>query len=401
MRTYYFLLLMLWGFTAGCDRSPEDASLPYPSFAEDLAFLREHGDVTVLEAPNGGRIALSAAYQGRVMTSGIAQNAPSLGWINRDFISSGSTGTAFDNYGGLDRFWLGPEGGQHALYFPPDNAMNLENWQVPAGLQDGKWREASMTDTSVTYQAGIHLSNYGATAFDVTVERTIALMDLSEVNRALDVDVPAALDWIAFSSSNRLVNTGVEPWSADDGLLSIWILGMLNTFGTSWVVIRIDGPPSDSVVTDDYFGEVPSDRLDVRDGYVLFKADGEYRSKIGIPPQFAMPLMGSYSPQTGVLTIIHFDLPPDAGEQRYVNSLREEMQVNPYGGDVVNAYNDGPPGAGGFYELESSSPALSLSPGGEYTHHHRTMQFSGDRSALDSLATAVLGIGLDAIEAGI
>ena len=44
-----------------------------------------------------------------------------------------------------------------------------------------------------------------------------------------------------------------------------------------------------------------------------------------------------------------------------------EMQREPFKGDVINSYNDGPPAPGKpplgpFYELETSSPALSLSP---------------------------------------
>ena len=44
-----------------------------------------------------------------------------------------------------------------------------------------------------------------------------------------------------------------------------------------------------------------------------------------------------------------------------------EMQREPFKGDVINSYNDGPPAPGKpplgpFYELETSSPALSLRP---------------------------------------
>ena len=57
---------------------------------------------------------------------------------------------------------------------------------------------------------------------------------------------------------------------------------------------------------------------------------------------------------------------PD-GAADYVNSMWE-IQSEPYKGDALNSYNDGPPGPGQkplgpFYELESSSPALALEPG--------------------------------------
>ena len=73
-----------------------------------------------------------------------------------------------------------------------------------------------------------------------------------------------------------------------------------------------------------------------------------------------------------------------------------EIQDQPYAGDVVNSYNDGPPAPGvpplgGFYELESSSPALALAPGESHTHRHRTLHLTGTPAALDALAQAALG----------
>src|SRR5688572_30069662 len=84
-------------------------SAAMPTMADDLAFLRAHGPIETLSAPGGGQIVLSGRYQGRVMTSAVSPDGLSLGWVNRTFISAGKTGTAFDNYGGEDRFWLGPE----------------------------------------------------------------------------------------------------------------------------------------------------------------------------------------------------------------------------------------------------------------------------------------------------
>jgi len=80
--------------------------------------------------------------------------------------------------------------------------------------------------------------------------------------------------------------------------------------------------------------------------------------------------------------------------------------ADPYAGDVINAYNDGPPEPGAaplgpFYELESSSPAAALQPGESITHVHRTFHFTGDREALDSLARNLLSLSLSVIEAAL
>jgi len=87
----------------------------------------------------------------------------------------------------------------------------------------------------------------------------------------------------------------------------------------------------------------------------------------------------------------------------YVNSLCE-MQREPYGGDVINSYNDGPPAPGKpplgpFYELETSSPALVLEPGQSYTHVHRTFHFTGSEPELDTIARAALKVRLADVKA--
>src|SRR6185503_11151310 len=83
----------------------------------------------------------------------------------------------------------------------------------------------------------------------------------------------------------------------------------------------------------------------------------------------------------------------------YVNSMWE-IQREPYQGDVINSYNDGPPAPGKpplgpFYELETSSPALSLEPGQKYTHVHRTFHLAGPEAELDRIARATLEVGLE------
>ncbi len=122
------------------------------------------------------------------------------------------------------------------------------------------------------------------------------------------------------------------------------------------------------------------------------------RSKIGISPARARNVAGSYDRHGGVLTIVQFNLPREAAVLPYVNSLWQR-QARPFGGDVVNSYNDGPakPGAGQlgpFYELETSSPAAHLEPGHSISHVHRTFHFAGAAKALAGLAKKVLGVDL-------
>ena len=96
---------------------------------------------------------------------------------------------------------------------------------------------------------------------------------------------------------------------------------------------------------------------------------------------------------------------PDPPTNDYVNSMWE-LQEAPYGGDVINSYNDGPPAPGKpplgpFYELETSSPALALAPGASGEHVQRTFHLEGDRTILDRVARKLFGVGIETIESGL
>jgi len=367
-----------------------------PSFDADVAFLGAHGTVKVLTAESGGRIAVSPAYQARVMTSAVSANGRSLGYINRSFIAEGKTGTQFDNYGGEDRFWLGPEGGQFGLYFAPKAPFSFDHWQTPHGLQEGAWDIAEETPASIAFKRAFSVVNYQNKTFAVKVERRVALINPEHAAARLGLALPEGVKWVGFSTTNRLENAGKSTWNEKDGLLSVWILGMFAPVPGTRVIIPFDPEAKGEIVNDRYFGKVPSDRLEQKKDFLLFKCDGEYRSKIGLGPARAKGALGSYSEPAQLLTLVLYDKPPHA--TRYVNSMWEQ-QKEPYAGDVINSYNDGPPAPGkpalgGFYEIESSSPALALAPGQSATHEHQTYHFTGPRPALDQIARKVLGVGL-------
>jgi hypothetical protein len=214
------------------------------------------------------------------------------------------------------------------------------------------------------------------------------------------------LNVVAFESVNRVQNAGRESWNQDTGLLSIWILGMFNPSPKTTIIVPVKpGPDSElgPVVTSDYFGAVPPSRLVVKENVILFSGDGRFRSKIGINPRRCRPVLGSYDAANQVLTLVQFSFRLE--HTRYVNS-KWEIQKQPYSGDVVNSYNDGPPTPGAkplgpFYELESSSPAAELSPGASLEHVHRTMHLTGSEADLNRVSRAVLGVSLEEIMRGL
>ncbi len=376
------------------------AQPPAATFESDVAQLRQHGDVVLLGSAGGAQVAVSPAYQGRVMTSTTGgPNAPSFGWIGWAAVRSGKRQPHMNVFGGEDRFWLGPEGGQYALYFKPGDPFDLDHWQVPEAIDWGAWDVAEKSSSAVRFRKRIALTNYSKTWFEIDVDRTVRLLDDKDAARHLGVAPPAGVRIVAFESANVVTNAGKAAWQAKSGLVSVWILGMFNPSPDTTVALPIaQGPESKlgPAVNDGYFGKVPADRLIVKDSIVYFRGDGQFRSKIGLSPSRALPLAGSYDAAGRVLTLVQYTRPP--GARPYVNSMWE-IQREPYGGDVVNSYNDGPaapgkPPLGPFYELETSSPALTLAPGETYTHVHRTFHVVGPEADLDRIARATLRVGI-------
>jgi hypothetical protein len=386
---------------AGC-RTAEGPAVPAASgqFEADVAFLRQHTEVVLLTDPTGdSRVAVAPGYQGRVMTSTTGGNdAPSFGWLGRDAIASRERQPHINVFGGEDRFWLGPEGGQYSLYFKQGDPFDLDHWQVPDAIDWGAWEVVNRSPAEVRLRKQATLTNYSGTRMQIGVDRTVRLLGASEVASHLGPAFGAGVRAVAFESSNTVTNAGREPWQPKSGLVSVWILGMFKPSPETTIAIPFAPGPEASfgaIVNDNYFGKVPGDRLVIKEPVILFRGDGQYRSKIGLSPSRALPVAGSFDAAARVLTLVQYTRPAEA--TNYVNSMWE-IQREPYKGDVINSYNDGPPAPGKpplgpFYELETSSPALSLSPGQQYTHVHRTFHLVGSESDLDGIARAWLKAG--------
>ncbi len=371
------------------------------NFGDDTAFLKRHTGLIVLSDAKGlAKVALAPAWQGRVMTSTAGADAGlSFGWINRELIASGKILPHMNAFGGEDRFWMGPEGGQFSIFFAQGKKFEFEDWFTPAAFDTLPFKVDAQSRDKAAFSSEFSLTNYSGTRFEVAVKREVRLLAEKAAWRKLGVKPAANVSLVAFESENKITNAGKQAWQKDTGLLSIWILCMFTPSPSTTIVVPIKGGPESELgvqVTSDYFGQVPPDRLVVKNDVIYFSADGKYRSKIGMNPKRSKGVSGSYDADNKVLTIAQYDVP--AGVTDYVNSLWK-LQDNPYGGDAANCYNDGPPAPGvkpmgPFYELESSSPAAALAPGKSLSHTHRTIHVSGPESALDPIARATLGVSL-------
>ena len=382
------------------------------TFADDVAFMKEHTPIVLLQRGDAA-VAVAPHYQGRVMTSTFDRDAgPSFGWINRPVIEKGFLSEAEKKgkleehiyiFGGEERFWLGPEGGQYALFFRPGSKFEFSDWATPPVIDTEAFELAEQSETSATFEHSTELINYSGAKFKVGIERTVKLLGKQNASQLLGIEFGEGLRMVGYETDNRITNTGSSAWKPETGLLSIWILGMYNPSPETTVVIPFKPGEEDALgprVNDTYFGKVPPEYLRVEEQKLFFKGDGTRRGKIGISPRRSKGIAGSYDAAGKVLNIVTYNV-QDA-PYGFVNSMWE-LQDEPYAGDVINSYNDGSPEPGKsplgpFYELETSSPAAALKPGKTMRHVQRTFHIQGSEVELNPLAQSLLGCDLDSIK---
>lgn len=385
--------------------STEEVILAKGTFGYDKIFLQKHYKNTiVLESKDrSAGIILSPELQGRVMTSTLnGDEGMSFGWLNYDLISSNKIQEHFNPVGGEERFWLGPEGGQFSIYFRKDKSFEFENWHVPAAIDTEEFRVIEQNENSVVFQKEMNLVNYYGTKFNIDVKREISLLSKEQIKESLQLGFDE-FSSVAYETQNSVTNIGDQAWKKESGLVSIWLLSMMTPSPEVTVVAPIkEGTVSEKgiKVKDDYFGKVSSERLKSTEQNVFFKADGKSRGKIGFSPLRATEFIGSYDGQNKILTILQIEEPKT--NDKYVNSAWE-LQDDPYSGDVLNSYNDGPledgSQMGPFYELESSSPALALASGKSYNHIQRMFHFKASKEVLNKIAKKILKVSIEDIEA--
>jgi hypothetical protein len=411
MNKYFRIVLVIPLVLTACSGNPKGKSdnqkketMIFDSlnqYGYNRIFLEKY--VQVIELKNGiSAIAVIPAWQGRVMTSTAEGDAGfSFGWINRNLIAAGKIQPHINAFGGEERLWLGPEGGQFSIFFKKGSQFDYDHWQTPAFMDTTPFEVVRRTDSTALFACDAESDNYSGTHLKFRLEREVAVLSENDILKQLDIDVKG-LKSVAYKSSNVLINRGDNEWVKETGLLSVWMLGMFNPSPS--VVIAIPFNPGDEktmgpAVNDSYFGKISPDRLKLSGNHIFFRADGKSRGKIGLPPLRATGTMGSYDSANNILTLLICRLPE--GKTEYVNSAWK-IQDNPFSGDALNSYNDGPLADGSqmgpFYELETSSPAAALKPGERLAHVQFTLHLTGDKEILNKVSMKALGISLTEIE---
>lgn len=402
MNKYILVLTLLSNltFTFSCSERQKDNQATEESpnnFLQDKKFL-EKFDPNLVELSTDdkqAKILVSPKYQGKVFTSTAAgENGESFGWINYEAFE-GPLDKHMNAYGGESRLWLGPEGNKYSLYFEPGKNMVFENWHTPAAIDHEPWEKVKAGPREIAMAKSTSITNYQGTEFKLQLQRTIALLEKEEIlkNTALTADV-SAIKMVGYTTINSIQNTGDFPWTQETGAPCLWVLDMFKPSAETTIVLPLKQNDTKEGLTTNYFGEIPEERVAITDKYLFLKADGQSRGKVGVSPERGLPLAASYDHLNKVLTITTFNISP---EMPYLNQ-EWNTDADPFKGDAVNAYNDGPledgSQMGPFYELESVSPGAFLSPGQSMEHFHNVYHFTGNEKALNEITQQLLGISI-------
>ena len=348
------------------------------------------------------QIIVSAKYQAKVFTSTAAGlNGTSIGFVNYKFFDAGKTDEHMNGFGGENRFWLGPEGGKYSIYFKKDSEQVFENWYTPKPIDIEPWNVVSVNKDNASFLKEMTVTNYLGNQLKLRVNRSVSIIKTEEIAFGLNVKINPNVKVVAYTTNNKIENIGDFEWTKETGTICIWMLDMFNPAPRAVTFIPFnegDEKELGKVVTSDYFGDVPADRLKIEGNMIFLKTDGKFRSKLGLNAKRTQAIAGNYDPDSKRLTITTFDVDKNAV---YLN---QEWNPNkdPLLGDAMNAYNDGPLDDGSimgpFLELESVSPAAFLKPLHSLYHKHTVYHFTGEEAELSPITEKLFGISIDVIK---
>ena len=374
------------------------------TFGYDLNYLNQKDNNLIVLSGNDGKsqIIVSAKYQAKVFTSTAdGLDGTSMGFVNYKFFDAGLVDEHMNGFGGENRFWLGPEGGKYSVYFKKDSEQVFDNWHTPKPIDIETWNVTSVNEGKVSFNKEMEVTNYLGNKFKLNVHRSITLIGTPEIAKSLDIVLNPNIKAVAYTTDNIIKNISDFEWTKETGTICIWMLDMFNPGPRAVTFIPFnegDEKELGKIVTSDYFGEVPADRLKIKGNMIFLKTDGNFRSKLGLNAKRTKAIGGNYDPDSKRLTISTFDVDKDA---IYLNQ-EWNPEKDPLLGDAMNAYNDGPLADGSimgpFLELESVSPAAFLKPNQSLKHKHTVYHFIGEEKDLSPITEKLFGISIQAIK---
>jgi len=370
-------------------------------FADLLALLGDtKNEFLLLEGTRGDRkVVCAPGLVGRVMSSTFdARNGQALGWIGTKAIQDGAVDPTFNNFGGEERLWFGPEGGQFGLHFA-GWPQNMTNYRVPPCASSLAYQVTAISQdrSFLVMEADVSMTNLAHTTFKLHVKRIIHVLTTCPYL----LDCENRTEAIGFQSETLVTNISDKMIEPESGLICCWTLGQFPNANGRVVAVPFQtgnvtqlGEP----VRFDYCkdlcvgGLFPSERWRLGRNHALFLSDGKCRTKIAVSPLRATGRLGSVDFDAGELLINDFDVFPELPyAASYWKHLSSEEILD---GEALSCYIDGPDENGGragdCYELETLSPALSLRPGDTFLHRNRVTHIRGPRKSIEAIALRFL-----------
>lgn len=372
------------------------------SFSSDLNFLLSKDDnLIVLETRTGeSQLIVSPKYQGKVFTSTAAGNEGiSFGYINYKAFDKAKPDEHMNAYGGENRLWVGPEGGDFSVYFQPEANQVFDNWHTPKAIDTENWQLITHLPDKVEMAKSVSLTNAKGTRLAFELTRIVTILEDEEIASLTGIQFPSEIKAVGYKTNNTIINRNSFEWNENTGAVCIWILDMFPPSPDALTIIPYDETnESDSIANTGYFGEIPKDRISFAHGNIYLKTDGKFRSKVGLKVIRTKSMAANYDPEYKRLTIIIFDTDIKG---TYLNQEWGKGKKL-FDGDAMNAYNDGPLEDGSimgpFHELESSSPAAFIQPDEMMSHQHNVFHFTGDKNALSEITKKLLGVTIEILE---
>ncbi|WP_106829162.1 DUF6786 family protein [Parabacteroides pacaensis] len=372
------------------------------TFGYDMKYLSSKDSLVVLSDAKGqAQVIVSPKYQAKVFTSTVdGLHGKSLGYLKYEAFEAKVLSEHMNGYGGENRIWLGPEGGKFSIYFEPGAEQVYDNWHTPKPFDIEPWQVVSSDKQSVVLNKEMQVTNYQGTQLHVDVNRSIRILEPAQISSMLGIKPASNVKMVGYATDNSIRNKNDFEWTEKTGTICIWMLDMFNTAPRSLTIVPYNEGDNDKlgkIATTDYFGEIPADRLKIKDGVLYLRTDGKCRNKLGMNALRTKAIAANYDPDSERLTITTFDVDK---EGTYLNQEWNPAK-DPLTGDAMNAYNDGPLEDGSmmgpFLEVESASPAAFLKPGEMLHHKHNVFHFVGSAEELTPITKKLLGVSIDQI----
>ena len=217
-------------------------------------------------------------------------------------------------FGGEDRFWMGPEGGQFSIFFAKGAKFELER------LVHARRRSTRMPFKVVQPVARPAQFRHEFAADQLLRHRASTCRPTARC--ACSRRPPPGSSWaskprpgvrlVAYESDNRITNAGKKAWKKDTGLLSIWILGMFNPSPATTIVVPIKPGPGGRARREGDLGLLRRRPARAAGGEgrrgLLQRRRQVSAARSASARSAAKPILGSYDAESNVLTIVQFTL---------------------------------------------------------------------------------------------